>query len=172
MLLSGKGIATFTITATAGINGVISPWGTIIVEEGSSRNFTFIPNVNYCIAEVLVDGVSNPDAITNGYYLFDNIMSDHTIHVEFIPFNIDENEFRNVKIFSHSNHVYIQNVGALRATPLPTVEILDMMGRLVYQGVVAGAETTISLQVSTGIYTVRLISQENIAVRKVAIFKN
>ena len=149
---------------------MIEPKGVITIVEGESQNFTFIPNAGYKIADVLIDGESNQNAISDGSYLFTNVLNNHTIHADFILLGLNENKSDNVKIFSHSNNIYIQNVGSLSATDPQTIEILDMMGRIVYQGVIADAETVIPLHVSNGIYCVRLISQgKNVVTEKVLI---
>ncbi|MCL2246629.1 MAG: M12 family metallo-peptidase [Lentimicrobiaceae bacterium] len=169
--LKGKGIATYAINATAGENGTISPVGEIILNEGESRNFTFAPHAGYQIENVLVDGASNQQAIADGYYLFNNVMDNHSIHVTFVSLSIGVNELEYVKIFSHQNNIYIQNVKALHASS-PTVEIWDMSGRLVYQGILTRANSVIPLQTHGGIYSVKVISQEkNALVEKVLIIR-
>ena len=51
-------INTFTITASAGANGSITPSGAISVNYGASQSFTITPNSGYHVADVLVDGGS------------------------------------------------------------------------------------------------------------------
>ncbi|MBO7481023.1 MAG: fibronectin type III domain-containing protein [Bacteroidales bacterium] len=71
---------TFTITATAGENGTITPSGAITVNEGTSMTFTIAANAGYRIADVLVDGQS-VGAV--GSYTFQNVIADHTIEASF-----------------------------------------------------------------------------------------
>ncbi|MBP3284399.1 MAG: hypothetical protein J6M02_02745 [Clostridia bacterium] len=73
--------ASKPITATAGANGSISPSGTIEVNWGESQTYTMIPDANYLVSDVVVDGVS-VGAVTN--YTFTNVKEEHTIHVEFV----------------------------------------------------------------------------------------
>ncbi|OGP75793.1 MAG: hypothetical protein A2W09_00650 [Deltaproteobacteria bacterium RBG_16_50_11] len=73
-------IDTYTITATAGTNGSISPSGTVTVNHGSSQSFTITPSVGYHIADVLVDGVSQ-GPITS--FEFNNVTANHTISASF-----------------------------------------------------------------------------------------
>ncbi|MBF0559302.1 MAG: hypothetical protein HQL08_11040 [Nitrospirae bacterium] len=67
---------TPTIEAVATGNGSISPSGNISVTSGSSKTFSITPNINYYIADVQVDGVSQGPVNT---YTFNNVTSDHTI---------------------------------------------------------------------------------------------
>lgn len=69
-------INTYTITASAGTNGSITPSGAVSVNSGSSQTFTITPNTGYHVADVLVDGVSQ-GAITT--YTFNNVTANHTI---------------------------------------------------------------------------------------------
>ena len=85
----------YTITVTEGSNGTVSPngaltGGIIDVECDDDMTFTFTPDDCYQIAEVLIDGINDPSAVTNGYYTFENITEDRTISVAFekIPYTI------------------------------------------------------------------------------------
>jgi hypothetical protein len=66
----------YTITATAGTGGIITPSGAVTVNPGVSQTFTITPNTGYYIDIVRVDGVS-VGAITT--YTFTNVTADHTI---------------------------------------------------------------------------------------------
>ncbi len=71
----------YTITATSGLNGTITPSGPVSVEHGESRTFTMTPNANYRIDSVLVDGIyigASPS------YTFENVTSNHTIRATFV----------------------------------------------------------------------------------------
>jgi hypothetical protein len=76
-------ILTYTIDATAGANGNMSPLGSVNVEHSANQLFTFTPDAGYHILDVLVDGVSNPGAVSAGEYTFSNVTADHTISVTF-----------------------------------------------------------------------------------------
>jgi hypothetical protein len=75
---SGK---KYTITATSGANGTISPLGTIVVNEGDSQKFTMQPNTGYKVKNVMVNDVSAGGPST---YTFPSVTSDHEIHVTFM----------------------------------------------------------------------------------------
>ena len=73
---------TYTITATAGANGSISPSGVVTVSHGDNQQFTITPNTDYHIDDVRVDGSSVGAALS---YTFNNITADHTITANFAP---------------------------------------------------------------------------------------
>ena len=70
----------YTITATAGENGIIAPSGAVSVIQGNDQVFTITPLSGYRIAEVLVDGAS---AGTVTSYTFNDVAANHTIHASF-----------------------------------------------------------------------------------------
>jgi len=72
---------TYTITASAGTGGSISPTGSVIVNHGSSQGYTITPNTGYQVADLLVDGVSVGEVAS---YTFDQVVGDHSIHATFI----------------------------------------------------------------------------------------
>jgi hypothetical protein len=72
---------TYTINASAGSNGSISPSGDITVNQGSDKSFTISPDTGYQIADVLVDGIL-VGAVSS--YTFTNVTEDHTISANFI----------------------------------------------------------------------------------------
>lgn len=71
----------YTITASAGKNGAISPAGSLEAKEGNSQEFTFTPNKGYKISKVLVDG--KEVTVKDGKYTISNIKSNHEISVSF-----------------------------------------------------------------------------------------
>jgi hypothetical protein len=71
---------THTITASAGVNGSISPNGAVSVAQGTSRSFTITPASGYRVTDVLVDGVSVGAVST---YAFNNVTANHTISASF-----------------------------------------------------------------------------------------
>jgi len=80
MLYAKWSMAVYTITATAGQNGSITPSGTTTINAGESQAYIIVANNGYEIENVLVDG--SPVNVT-GYYVFDNVMSNRTISVTF-----------------------------------------------------------------------------------------
>lgn len=70
----------FSITASAGKNGIISPRGITNVTEGGSLTYTITPSENYRIVDVVVDGKS-VGAV--GSYTFSKVSADHSIAASF-----------------------------------------------------------------------------------------
>ena len=76
---------SYTITASAGNNGFITPSGVITLNQGESQAYTFTPNSGYEISRVLVDGINNLAAVSAGSYTFSDLTSNHMIWVSFQP---------------------------------------------------------------------------------------
>ena len=74
----------YTIKATAGIHGSITPSGDVDVLHGSSQTFTIAANRGYAISNVKIDGVSI-GAVKS--YTFENVTGNHTIEVTFMKAN-------------------------------------------------------------------------------------
>jgi hypothetical protein len=73
-------IQQYTIFASAGINGRISPSGSVTVDFGEQVEFAITPDPGYRISDVVVDGRS-VGAREN--YQFENIAKDHSIEASF-----------------------------------------------------------------------------------------
>jgi hypothetical protein len=80
------GANVYTITASAGANGSISPSGTVTVTGGSSKHFNIVPNSGYNVDSVLVDGAL---AASDTQYTFTGIAASHTIRVTFAQALVD-----------------------------------------------------------------------------------
>ena len=77
---TGEAAQKYTITATAGEGGSITPNGDVSVKEGASQTFAITADNGYEIADVLVDGNSVGAVET---YTFDEVKANHTITVSF-----------------------------------------------------------------------------------------
>jgi len=75
-----------------------------------------------------------------------------------LPLKINQNEFENIKIYAYRNNVIIQNESNL---PVKSVEIFDVIGRTIYQNTTSEIETIINLQVTNGLYFVKIILQND-----------
>jgi carbonic anhydrase/acetyltransferase-like protein (isoleucine patch superfamily) len=70
----------YTITASAGAGGTISPSGAVPVSPGANQTFTITPLAGCALTNVTVDGVSQ-GAVTA--YTFTNVTTNHTISATF-----------------------------------------------------------------------------------------
>ncbi|MCB4756110.1 MAG: hypothetical protein LHV69_03605 [Elusimicrobia bacterium] len=73
---------TFTITASAGAYGAITPSGASTISYGDSQTYVITPDAGYIIEDVVIDGLSCGGRST---YTFDNITGPHTITASFAP---------------------------------------------------------------------------------------
>ena len=81
---NGGGGSGYTIKATAGTGGSISPSGSVSVREGRDQTFTITPDKDYAVANVKIDGKSI-GAVKS--YTFENVRRPHTIEVIFMKAN-------------------------------------------------------------------------------------
>ncbi len=72
---------SYTITATAGPNGSISPAGPITVVQGHNQTFTLTAASGYVVSDLLVDGVSVGPRTS---YTFTGVGADHSIAATFV----------------------------------------------------------------------------------------
>lgn len=76
-----SGYSYYTIEATAGAGGSISPSGSVSVREGRDQTFTITPDKGYAVSTVKIDGKSI-GAVKS--YTFENVSRTHTIEVIFV----------------------------------------------------------------------------------------
>ncbi|MDH8702622.1 hypothetical protein M2138_001990 [Dysgonomonadaceae bacterium PH5-43] len=74
----------FKVTATVGEGGFISPEGEVMVGVNEDQEFIFAPEEGYSIGEVYINNSRNPKAKAMGKYTFYDVLSEHSIHVEFV----------------------------------------------------------------------------------------
>ena len=79
-----SGYSYYTIKATAGTGGSISPSGSVSVREGRDQTFTITPDKGYAVSNVKIDGKSI-GAVKS--YTFENVRRTHTIEVIFMKAN-------------------------------------------------------------------------------------
>ena len=154
---------TYTITASAGKGGSISPTGGTSVLETTSKTFTITANAGYKIGGVTVNGTSVGAVAT---YTFSNISAGHTISASFveivdIPFtDVKSNEWYTSAI----NHVYknglFSGTSTTTFTPAGTMTramFVTVMGRMAGQsstlgsnvGIVTGSDVRIRKEPNT-----------------------
>lgn len=98
----------FDIGISAGENGSASPSGIQRVQENESLTVVFTPSEGYTYDFVLVDGEEG--TLTNGTYVFSNVLADHEISVTFkrivITVSIDPTEGGSVEASSEAPYYY------------------------------------------------------------------
>ena len=115
-------LETYTVEASAGEGGTISPEGTTEVTEGNSLNYTITPDSGYAIADVLVNGTSV--GAVESYELTD-IQADTSIEAVFVFVNYTaENRFQfptesegEAKVLE-AEHFILTNTGVNESYPL------------------------------------------------------
>jgi hypothetical protein len=152
--------ATYTIAASTNAGGTITPSGDVVVARETNQTFTFAPNTNFKVAEVLINGVNNTTAVSAGTYTFTNVTANHTIEVVFeavnsVPdvtsdmFNVYPNPVRDVMNISTEQTI-------------TKIEVIDLNGRIVLQ--LQGNNREINLQsVPAGNYTMRIHTEAGVA---------
>ena len=73
-------INTFTINASAGLNGAITPSGAVTVDTGADTTFSITPAVNYHVDSVYVNGLP---VTPNTTYTFNSVGADSSISATF-----------------------------------------------------------------------------------------
>jgi len=153
--------------AIANPNGSISNEGITEVEYGDDMTYTITPEEGYQISFVLVNG-SNMGTIDT--YTFVEIEENGIIEAFFKvihdPTGLIEPTLDGVTIYSQANTVYVINNSNLS---INDVSIFDMFGRIIWQGKVYNERNMITLNVATGIYTVRVTTDREVTSTKVSI---
>ena len=117
-------LPTYTLTATAGENGTISP-AEVTVYQGENADFTIVANEGYRIESVMVDATNDvTENVVAGdgvfFYTFENVTEDHTINVTFeeIPtYTITVNAGENGNVYYNDALVSAPIVVTEGATP-------------------------------------------------------
>jgi hypothetical protein len=73
-------IITYSVVASSGPNGIVTPSGTSVVNCGSNITYTITPDPAYTVNDVLVDG-NSVGAVTS--YTFTAVGTNHTISATF-----------------------------------------------------------------------------------------
>ena len=168
-------VTTYTITATAGEGGTITPEGTVSVNEGESKTFEIRANENHIIGSIIIDGegLTMTEEVRTEYdYTFENVTSDHTISVTFVDVTAIE----------------ITEVGSISVFPNPTrgtfsIDFSAIEGNITYQLINANGSTIdsrkmnvsngsvkeLSYNLAPGVYFVRIISNESTWTERITI---
>lgn len=77
---TSTGGVTYTITASCGEGGTLTPSGAVTAPKGKNVSFAAKPEKGYVVEDVLIDGKSMGSV---GVYTFRNIQENHTMEVTF-----------------------------------------------------------------------------------------
>jgi hypothetical protein len=154
----------YTVTLPDVIGAAIEPYASSSSPVLSGENFSFIVTLDPEYNQSVITVKTNDTIIypSHGIYGIYNITANQEVTIEGIEPNIGigENYFDNIQMYSYSNSIFIKNIETLHTTFLPMVEIIDMMGRVIYTDAIKDAKTVITLHVADGIYNVRLLLGE------------
>ena len=108
---TGEAAQKYTIAATTGEGGSITPNGDVSVKEGASQTFAVAADNGYEIADVLVDG-SSVGAVES--YTFSDVKANHTISASFSKTTSAaefDNDFEQDEFPGHGWTVQAENTG-------------------------------------------------------------
>jgi len=163
-------VNTFAISANALTGGYIIPSGTAIMYSGENKPFVFAANYGYEFDQVFIDGVPDATAKANGYYIFSDVTTNHSIIVTFKESVTGIQDIHSQKIFIYpnptKNELFIQTDLLIKK-----VEISDLSGRNVKvistTSVQNGVQTISLSSLLKGIYLVKVYTDNGITVSKI-----
>ncbi len=162
----------FTITATAGENGTITPEGEITVEEGDNVDFTIVADEGYQIASVLVDGVEAIENVVDGVYTFANVNADHSIEVTFaISESVESVEAGSIAAYPNPNNGMF-NIDFSNIEGCATFQLIDIKGAMIDSrniNVMKGETVTFNYDLRPGAYFVRIITSDSVYVEQIVV---
>jgi hypothetical protein len=155
---------THTIHASAGANGIITPSGTITVAHGANQSFSMIPDSDYEVQEVYIDG--NPiGAMTS--YTFTNVTTDHYIHVTFMHVDaVGENNSNTINVYPNptKGEVIVEGKG------MSYIRIVNIYGQIVFSSNVVNEQVRIDLSdIAKGIYIMHIEANHGQVIKKIVV---
>jgi hypothetical protein len=174
--IDGVSLTAYTITSTSGSHGTIVPHGNISVYEGDDQSFTITPDGDYAIEDLHINGnsvLNNLEIDENGIAVYDftNVTSNQTIHATFyslthVPVNENAAE---ISIYPNPTSGMLRVVGT---SSIQRVEIVSLLGRLVYCETTNSKELTLNLSsLSDGLYIALLSTEKGFVAKKIKISK-
>ena len=107
---------TYTISASAGSNGAISPSGSVTVNSATSQAFAITPASGSQVTSVLVDGASVGAVIS---YTFSSVAANHTISATFTTKSRHRRRWGSTGSVSSSGSVAVSSGGSQASTISP-----------------------------------------------------
>ena len=168
-------VTTYTITATAGDNGTITPSGAVSVEEGADQPFEITPNANYEIDVLTVD--SNEITLTEdqreGFtYTFTNVVAGHTINVTFrLATSVEINNAASMAVYPNPNNGMF-SIDFSNIEGDATYQLIDARGVVVETrdiNVMNGETMNFNHNLRAGAYFVRIINGDKVYVEQIVV---
>ncbi len=160
-------VEEYTITATAGDGGSISPEGEITVMEGDDQAFAIEADDGYQIEDVLVDDAS-VGAVDS--YTFEDVSSNHTIHATFVADDVAVDEVpESLELFLYPNPA--DNYVSIEASiNMNEVRLYDILGQVVYNAAVGDTNYKITLDgLKTGIYFLQVSTADGVTTKRLQV---
>ena len=152
-----------TINATAGANGSINPSGNVIIADGREQTFTIIPDQDYEIKEVYIDGSAIGSTST---YTFTNVTEDHRIYAIFNKvIGVEEEATNEIEIYPNPTSGIVN----IHCQEAELFNIYNTYGQLlISQNANGNDQVTIDISnLPRGIYLIQLISKEGFATKQI-----
>jgi hypothetical protein len=169
-ILASFEINTYTIRATSYGNGSVLPADTVLISHGHDTTFTFIPDEGYAVYSVWVNGDSIGPV---DEYLFTNVTSNQTIHVEFILTTATQQyQEVNMQVDVYPNptngQLFIRINDEAIESRKSEVILYDFAGRLKHRQVLNSNPALINLyNLPPGMYFMKLLIED----KHIAVFK-
>ena len=122
----------YVITLTSDGGSTVSPDGRHDVSEGLNFTFTYSAKSGYVISDVIIDGTSRSDLLSDGSFTFSNIKSSHTVSIvsqigrDDATFTIDIVEGKGYAEYSIDGHPFVRYV-----SPVSFTSSSDLMFRAI-----------------------------------------
>ena len=144
----------YIISASCTANGSISPQGDIQVVAGADQSFTITPDFGCLINKVLVDGV---DCGSINTYTFSNVAANHTIHVLFSGWAVEESSALGVRVYPNP----VRDILVVEGDGIKVIQVYDLLGNKIRDmHVNDGMEAIDFRNLTNGIYIV-VVTLEN-----------
>ena len=155
---------THTIQASAGANGIITPSDTVTVAHGANQSFSMIPDSDYEVHEVYIDG--NPVGAISSY-TFSNVIADHNIHVTFVHVDaVAENNTNSISIYPNPTKGGI----TVEGEGMSHIRVVNVYGQIIYETEVNDNQVHIDLSgMAKGIYLMHIEANGSQTVRKIVV---
>ena len=156
--------STYTIHASAGANGTITPSGAITVTHGASQSFAMIPDNDFMVQDVYIDG-NSVGSMTS--YTFTNVTADHYIHVTFVQLDgVEENNIISAVVYPNPT----TGEFVIECENLKHISIVNAYGQTVYNADHEGNAVRIDLSsFAKGVYMMHIEAESGHAIRKIVV---